>query len=60
MGKAKRLSQCFFPFKLKAMNLILDLKIKGPVKLTKRVEIAHSFLQSVSDQFHMIIISLPM
>ena len=34
--------------------------LKGPVKLTKRVKIAHSFLQSVSDQFHVIILSLPM
>ena len=34
--------------------------IKGPVKLIKRVKIAHLFLQSVSDQFHVIILSLPM
>ena len=33
---------------------------KGHVKLIKRVKIAHSFLQSVSDQFHVIILSLPM
>ena len=33
---------------------------KGPVKLIKRVKIAHSFLQSVSDQFHVIILSLLM
>ena len=33
---------------------------KGPVKLIKRVKIAHSFLQSVSDQFHVIILGLPM
>ena len=46
--------------------------IKGPVKLIKRVKIAHSFLQSVSDvkiahsflqsvsdQFHIIILTLP-
>ena len=33
---------------------------KGPVKLTRRVKIAHSFLQSVSDQFHIIILNLPM
>ena len=33
---------------------------KGPVKLIKRVKIAHSFLQSVSDQFHIIILSLLM
>ena len=34
--------------------------LKGPVKLIKRVKVAHSFLQSVSDQFHVIILSLPM
>ena len=34
--------------------------LKGPVKLSKRVKIAHSFSQSVSDQFHIIILSLPM
>ena len=33
---------------------------KGPVKLMQRVKIAHSFLQSVSDQFHVVILSLPM
>ena len=33
---------------------------KGPVKLVEWVTIAHSFLQSVSDQFHIIILSLPM
>ena len=33
---------------------------KGPVNLIKRVKVAHSFLQSVSDQFHVIILSLPM
>ena len=33
---------------------------KGPVKLIKRVKIAHSFLRSVSNQFHVIILSLPM
>ena len=33
---------------------------KGPVKLTKRVKIAHPFLKSVSNQFHVIILSLPM
>ena len=32
---------------------------KGPVKLFKWVKIAHSFLQVVSDQFHVIILSLP-
>ena len=34
--------------------------IKGPVKLTKRVKIAHSFLQCVSNEFHFIILTLPM
>ena len=32
---------------------------KGPVKLIKLVKIAHSFLQSVSNQFYVIILSLP-
>ena len=34
--------------------------MEGPVKLIKRVKIAHSFLQSVSNQFHVVILSLPM
>ena len=34
---------------------LLSREHKGPVKLIKRVKIAHSFLQSVSDQFHVII-----
>ena len=33
--------------------------LKGPVKLIKRVKIAHSFLQSVSDKFYVIVLSLP-
>ena len=33
---------------------------KGSVKLIKREKIAYSFLQSVSNQFHVIILSLPM
>ena len=33
---------------------------KGPIKLIKRVKTANSFLQFVSDQFHVIILSLPM
>ena len=39
----------------------VNVKLKGPVnvKLIKRVKIAHSFLQSVSNQFHVIILSLP-
>ena len=39
---------------------IIEIFDRGPVKLIKRVKIAHSFLQSVSDQFHVIILSLPM
>ena len=34
--------------------------VKGPVQLMQRVKIAHSFLQSVSNQFHVIILSLPL
>ena len=34
--------------------------LKGPVKLIKRVKIAHSFLRYVSNQFDVIILSLPM
>ena len=37
-----------------------SLERKGPVKLIQRVKIAHSFLQSVSNMFHFIILSLPM
>ena len=33
---------------------------KGPVTLIKRVKIAHSFLQSASNHFHVIILSWPM
>ena len=33
---------------------------KRPVKLIKRGKIPHSFLQSVSDQFHVIILSFSM
>ena len=33
---------------------------KGSVELIKWVKIAHSFLQSVLNQFHVIILSLPM
>ena len=45
---------------LKDYCFIIEIFDKGPVKLIKRVKIAHSFLQSVSDQFHVIILSLPM
>ena len=40
-------------------DVILMSHDKRPVKLIKRVKIAHSFLQSVSDQFRIIILSLP-
>ena len=36
-----------------------EISRKGPVKLINRVKIAHSFLQCVSNQFHIIILSLP-
>ena len=32
---------------------------KGPLKLIKWIKIAHSFLQSLSNLFHFIILSLP-
>ena len=38
---------------------IIDIFDKGPVKLIWRVKIALSFLQSASNQFHFIILSLP-
>ena len=49
-------------FKIKSGNHQRGISLlqKGPVKLIKRVKIAHSFLQSVSDQFHVIILSSPM
>ena len=39
---------------------IAEIIDKGPVKLIKRVKIAHSFLQSVSNQCHVISLSWPM
>ena len=39
---------------------IIEIFDKGPVKLIKRVKIAHIILPSVSNQFHVIILSLPM
>ena len=33
---------------------------KGPVKLITQVKIAHLFLQSVSNQFYVIVLSMPM
>ena len=45
--------------KMIAIQSLEDL-YKGPVKLIKWAKIAHSFLQSVPNQFHVIILSLPM
>ena len=45
---------------LSHMDNRIQLKKKGPVKLIKQVKIAHSFLEFVSNQFHVIILSLPM
>ena len=42
------------------MNINLHGLLKGLLKLIKRVKIAHSVLQSVSNQFHVIILTLPM
>ena len=39
------------------MFILVD---KGSVKLIEQVKIAHSFLQSVLNQFHFIILSLPL
>ena len=47
-------------FPMLFLLLFLELYNKGPVKLIKRVKTAHSFLQSVSNQFHVIILSWPM
>ena len=38
------------------INLVL---VKGPVKPMQPVKIAHSFLQPVTNQFHVIILSVP-
>ena len=45
---------------MKILSIVHLHDHKGPVKLIKRVKIAHSFLQSVSNQFHVIVLSLPM
>ena len=45
---------------LSKTNSFSGIILKAPVKLIKRVKIAHVFLQSVSDLFHVIISSLPM
>ena len=47
-----RMSQC--------VDSSVNRSEKGPMKLIQRVKIAHSFLQSVSNQFHFIISSLLM
>ena len=48
---------CASEFNLLIIN---EMFPKGLVKLIKWVKIAHSFSQSVSNQFHVIILSLPM
>ena len=45
---------------IKDYCFIIEILDEGPVKLIKLVKIAHSFLQSVSHQFHVIILSLLM
>ena len=57
--------ECICQAGKKTKSCIYSLKINlidknGPVKLIKRVKIAHLSLQSVSDQFHIVILSLPM
>ena len=65
-----RLVQYFAIVPCKLLFLVLHLvnfifrstdiwKYEGPVKLIKRVKIAHSTLQCASDQFHVIILSFP-
>ena len=46
-------------FHVGTFEVYTRLLTKGTVKLIKRVKIAHSFLQSVSNQFHFTILSLP-
>ena len=45
---------------IKDYCFIIDIFDKGPIKLMQWMKIAHSFLQSVSNQFHVIILNLPM
>ena len=45
---------------IKDYCFIIEILDEGPVKLIKSVKIAHSFVESVSDQFHVIILSLLM
>ena len=51
---------CLHNSTLRGITITVDPRIKGPVKLIELVKIAHSFLLSLSDQFHVIILSLPM
>ena len=43
-----------------SLSLFKSVVAGGPVKLIKQVKLAHSFLPSVSDQFHFIILSILM
>ena len=45
---------------LRSLKSNLSLVSKGPMKLIQRVKIAHSFLQSVSNLLHFIVLSFPM
>ena len=58
---ASVLKTCTYPpyYELR-QTINQTISAKGPVKLIKPVNIADSFLQSVSNQFHVIILSLPM
>ena len=42
------------------MSISVLFHPKGPVKLINLVKIAHSFLQSVANHFHVIILRLSM
>ena len=67
-GDSRKRDLCHWSTFWLSVGLLIDLlqvpledtQHKGPVKLIKRLKIAHSFLQSVSNQFHVIILSLPM
>ena len=54
--------QCFSWLKKTKYQKIIFFAFcaKGPVKLMLRVKIARSFLQSMSNQFHVIILRLPL
>ena len=57
---SKKKGNGFFSYNWSSVVKNKDVFNKGLVKLIKWLKIAHSILQSVSDQFHVIILSLPM